>query len=103
MKKVEFKSPIKFKMLLQVHFEMETFNLLHVDNVYHTIGIKSLFGGVSDKECNNLLNSLKELLDNELTDYFFARCNRDLLIDDRLQMVADIKGNIYFSKVIHED
>lgn len=103
MKKVEFKSPLKFKMLLQVHFEMETFNLLFVDNMYHTIGIKSLFGGISDKECNNLLNSLKELLEHELTDYFFARCNRDLIIDDRLQIVADMKGNIYFSKVACED
>ena len=95
MKEVEFKSPIKFEILLKVHLEKATLNLLTIDNVYHTIRVSSLFGGVYEKECKNLLYDLKELLAYELTDYLFTGFGLDLLVDSDLQMLFDTEDNIW--------
>lgn len=103
MKVVEFKSPIKFEILLKVHFEKATLNLLTIDNVYHTIRVSSLFGGVYEKECKTILYDLKELLAYELTDYFFVISDLDLIVDSKLQILFDTEDNICFCRVVHED
>lgn len=103
MKVVEFKSPIKFEILLKVHFEKATLNLLTIDNVYHTIRVSSLFGGVYEKECKTLLYELKEFLANELPNYTFVVSGIDLLVDSKLQVLFDKEDNICFCRVVHED
>lgn len=103
MKVVEFKSPIKFEVLLKVHFEKETLILLTIDNAYHTIRVLSLFTWTYEKECKNLLYALKELLNRELKDYFFAICDCELIVDSKLQMITDTEDNILFCKVKQED
>lgn len=102
MKVVEFKSPIKFEILLKVHFEKAILNLLTIDNVYHTIRVSSLFGGVYEKECKNMLYDLKELLAYELTDYLFVVSGLDLIVDSKLQILFDTEDNICFCRVVHE-
>lgn len=103
MKVVEFKSPIKFEILLKVHFEKATLNLLTIDNVYHAIRVSSLFGSAYEKECKTMLYNLKELLAYELTDYFFVTFGLDLIVDCKLQVLFDTEDNICFCRVVHKD
>lgn len=104
MKVVEFKSPIKFEVLLKVHFEKEIFNLLCMDNENHTIDIMPSFSGeFYRKEWYDVLHDLKELLAYELTDYLFKISNSVLIIDNSLYMCYDKEDNICFCRVVHED